>query len=220
MLLSSSGQETRFSTVEREFNSPKQRHYGPIAQLDRARVYETQDRGSSPRRISIYLAVAQSGRALTSGVRGRRIEACQLDHFAGTQGVRPALISCECSDLCYKEIMAQTKEQELKYQRNYYASKGDVYRKKIQEGNKRVLQALKQTIIDAKIGKSCSCGESHIACLDFHHREGEVKLSGISEIPTKGWSQKRLKSEIAKCDIICSNCHRKLHYEERSAPLV
>jgi hypothetical protein len=40
LLLSSSGQETGFSTREQEFNSPKQRH-GPIAQLDRAVDYES-----------------------------------------------------------------------------------------------------------------------------------------------------------------------------------
>lgn len=26
-------------------------------------------------------------------------------------------------------------------------------------------------------------------------------------------SMERIMSEIAKCDIVCANCHRKLHYD-------
>ena len=29
------------------------------------------------------------------------------------------------------------------------------------------------------------------------------------------WSLDRIKSEAAKCDILCANCHRKLHYDEK-----
>ena len=47
--------------------------------------------------------------------------------------------------------------------------------------------------------------------MDFDHRPEEVKLFNISDkghrIATKPMLA-RVKEEIAKCDIVCSNCHR------------
>jgi hypothetical protein len=57
---------------------------------------------------------------------------------------------------------------------------------------------------------SCSrCPENDPVCLDFHHRdEKEVTVAATVK---KGWSKERILVEIAKCDVLCSNCHRKLH---------
>ena len=61
---------------------------------------------------------------------------------------------------------------------------------------------------------SCSqCNESHPGVLDFHHNT-EKDLE-ISVAIFRGWSIKRLQSEIDKCTILCANCHRKHHWEER-----
>lgn len=43
--------------------------------------------------------------------------------------------------------------------------------------------------------------------LDFDHRPGEIKLFNVGRI-SKAGSLKRLLEEIAKCDLVCSNCHR------------
>lgn len=58
------------------------------------------------------------------------------------------------------------------------------------------------------------CGEDHPACLDFHHRNPDEKEATIVK-KVKHWSIERLKKEIAKCDVLCSNCHRKHHWNER-----
>jgi hypothetical protein len=57
------------------------------------------------------------------------------------------------------------------------------------------------------------CGENHIACLDFHHKDSSKKEEGISKA-TADWTLKRLIPELEKCEVVCSNCHRKLHYKE------
>lgn len=54
----------------------------------------------------------------------------------------------------------------------------------------------------------CICGESDIACLDFHHVEN--KEYQISHMLTHSYNL--IKQEIDKCVVLCSNCHRKLHY--------
>jgi hypothetical protein len=55
----------------------------------------------------------------------------------------------------------------------------------------------------------CLCGESDSACLDFHHVGGKEK--GLPGRLWDGWSIDRIVRELSKCDVLCSNCHRKLH---------
>lgn len=48
------------------------------------------------------------------------------------------------------------------------------------------------------------------SALVFHHREPNEKSF---EIGTRGYAKRRelLDAEIAKCDILCANCHNMLH---------
>src|SRR4051812_43659419 len=55
-----------------------------------------------------------------------------------------------------------------------------------------------------------TCGESHIACLDFHHRNPEEKLFHLGN--RLFYTKQEVLDEIQKCDVLCANCHRKLHY--------
>jgi hypothetical protein len=54
-----------------------------------------------------------------------------------------------------------------------------------------------------------TCGEGDPVVLDFDHRDDEVKVGNISEMSLRMLSLNRLLSEIAKCDVLCSNCHRR-----------
>ena len=61
--------------------------------------------------------------------------------------------------------------------------------------------------------KTCCkiCGENERVCLDFHHVDPSKKHLDISQMYRAGWSKRRILDEIAKCVILCSNCHRKYH---------
>lgn len=58
------------------------------------------------------------------------------------------------------------------------------------------------------------CGENHIACLEFHHKNPNEKDLTISATITQGWGKLRILEEISKCEVYCSNCHRKLHFDD------
>jgi 5-methylcytosine-specific restriction endonuclease McrA len=62
------------------------------------------------------------------------------------------------------------------------------------------------------------CGESHPGCLDFHHVNPTRKEVGVSELVNRGHSRKRVLAEIEKCMVLCSNCHRKEHYDPPVEP--
>lgn len=60
------------------------------------------------------------------------------------------------------------------------------------------------------------CGETHPACLQFHHRDGTTKELEVSNAVRDGWNLSRLQAEAAKCAVLCANCHLKHHAKVRS----
>ena len=68
---------------------------------------------------------------------------------------------------------------------------------------------------DYKKQFSCQeCGESHPACIQFHHNNDD-KENNVSYFATNG-SMKGLMKEIKKCIPLCANCHSKIHWKEES----
>jgi hypothetical protein len=49
-------------------------------------------------------------------------------------------------------------------------------------------------------------GEFPAVCMDFDHRDPSTKSFTISANKTVSWE--KLLAEIAKCDVVCANCHR------------
>jgi len=74
---------------------------------------------------------------------------------------------------------------------------------------------LKQQAIKYLGGGCCRCGYSKCTdALEFHHKNQTHKEFGISASgTTRSWA--KIKTELDKCILICSNCHRELHYNER-----
>lgn len=62
--------------------------------------------------------------------------------------------------------------------------------------------------------KCKQCGyDKHPVALDFHHKDPSKKDEGLARLITTG-SMKRIQEELEKCDVLCANCHRILHYIE------
>jgi hypothetical protein len=63
-------------------------------------------------------------------------------------------------------------------------------------------------VSEIKLALGCAdCGyKKHPRALDFDHRPGEVKLFTIGNHMDSAW--KKIEAEIAKCDVVCANCHR------------
>lgn len=75
-------------------------------------------------------------------------------------------------------------------------------------------KALKKQAIEYKGGKCSSCGYNKcVGAMDFHHLGNSPKDFGISQAGhTKSWET--LRAELDKCVLLCSNCHREIHYSE------
>jgi len=44
--------------------------------------------------------------------------------------------------------------------------------------------------------------------MDFDHRPGEQKAYAVSEMVSRMVRWEKIEAEVAKCDLVCSNCHR------------
>lgn len=62
-----------------------------------------------------------------------------------------------------------------------------------------------------------SCGESHPACLQFHHKDRTEKKFTLGDVASRATSVKALMKEISKCEVLCVNCHAKHHWGESHA---
>jgi hypothetical protein len=50
------------------------------------------------------------------------------------------------------------------------------------------------------------CGLTLPMCaMSFDHLPGEVKFRDVSQLGS--WSKDRIAQEVAKCDVVCLNCH-------------
>ena len=62
------------------------------------------------------------------------------------------------------------------------------------------------------------CGEADPVVLDFDHVRGR-KLFSLSSAAARKVGLAVVMAEIAKCDIRCSNCHRRRHADQKRRPI-
>jgi predicted HNH restriction endonuclease len=70
----------------------------------------------------------------------------------------------------------------------------------------------------AHFGGACNrCGFStqYLSVYDFHHVDPSKKEFGFATLLKKGWSWDIMLVELGKCIMLCANCHRIEHYENK-----
>lgn len=85
-------------------------------------------------------------------------------------------------------------------------------REKIRERAKQDALKAKAFVKEYKQAhQCCKCGEDRWYLLDFHHinNNKEIELSKV-----RSWSIPKIQQEMAKCILLCANCHRDFHWQE------
>lgn len=79
-------------------------------------------------------------------------------------------------------------------------------------------RVIRQFMLDIKSKLGCSrCPERDPVCLNFHHKDPKTKSGQLADAINEGWSKKKILDEIAKCEVLCANCHLKEHEKQRQA---
>ncbi len=103
------------------------------------------------------------------------------------------------------------REYRKEYMRGWYQENKAKHIAYVRNRDKKIKDWLKEY---KKTLQCEECGENHPACLDFHHINPKEKTFALGRI-NKFLSIKLLQNEIAKCRVLCANCHRKEHHEQR-----
>jgi hypothetical protein len=73
-----------------------------------------------------------------------------------------------------------------------------------------VRQANHARMMEYLRGRGCSvCGVDNPVVLEFHHiRDRGHKRASVSVLVSHGYNWSTVQAEIAKCEVLCANCHR------------
>lgn len=97
------------------------------------------------------------------------------------------------------------KDYKAEYQRNklYY-----------RERDRKRVAKLREVLNEAKAKPCMDCGVSYPPyVMDFDHVRGE-KVRNVAKL-SQFSSEVKLLEEIAKCDLVCSNCHRERTWQRK-----
>lgn len=108
-------------------------------------------------------------------------------------------------------MSAWSKKKQRKYAREHYYTNPQRYI----EANRRRVASNRELITAAKSNPCTDCGKTYPPyVMDFDHVRGKKKfrLAQHMKVGLPG-----LLAEIAKCDLVCANCHRERTYQRTQA---
>jgi hypothetical protein len=104
------------------------------------------------------------------------------------------------------------------YQSRYYQANKAKRIAEAAEGAKRHRAKRIEIVHKAKSVPCADCGESYpYYVMQFDHVVGEKKFN----IGAAGWGYVKMQDlidEIAKCEVVCANCHAKRTHARRTTP--
>lgn len=96
--------------------------------------------------------------------------------------------------------------------RQHYLKNKEIIKQRTKLNSKVHKKSCQDWVLEYLQMNPCTdCAESDPVVLEFDHREEEVKLFNISDKIGR-ISIDKIQSEVAKCDVRCANCHRRMTY--------
>lgn len=112
------------------------------------------------------------------------------------------VIDCCSTDIASRSALCKTHHNE--YTRQHYAENKQYYKNK-------AVAARAALVNEVNILKNVPCTDCGVKyppyVMDFDHIDGQEKSDNVSVLIRKG-SRSAVMDEIAKCEVVCSNCHR------------
>lgn len=111
--------------------------------------------------------------------------------------------------------MAKNKELQSEAAKRHYQQNRTAMIARSKQFTTEARQRNRDYIWQIKIKSIClDCGYSDPRALQFHHISD--KDGNVADAIRRAWGLEKLKKEIAKCVVLCANCHQIRHFNERS----
>jgi hypothetical protein len=137
------------------------------------------------------------------------------EYYKYKNGIRGHCKKCNY-EMCKESRDKRDKSIEKKYYKKYWSKQENKIKKYKSSINRR--KKIKEQGVNYLGGKCSICGyDKCIEALEFHHKVSSTKDKEMCRgngLDTR-MSFNKLKEELDKCTLLCSNCHREVHYEQR-----
>lgn len=113
-----------------------------------------------------------------------------------------------------EHLRAHCKSCERKAAKDFYKKNPEPYKRRAAVSRRNMAKKNKELANKIKQDSGCvSCGENTLCVLDFHHLHGNSKgrEGGMPVSRAANVSIRKFRAELAKCVVLCANCHRKVH---------
>lgn len=97
----------------------------------------------------------------------------------------------------YKDPEKQKAAQRASYERN---------KERYRETNKRTERSLYKLVVELKSNPCTDCGVSYPHYVMQWDHIGTDKIANVGKL-ARSASKERVLAEIAKCELVCANCH-------------
>jgi hypothetical protein len=114
----------------------------------------------------------------------------------------------------WKDLEARRKYNR-EYQREWYKKNRDLHIRRVYVSTSKRRALLLQRINELRDRPCADCGVRYPPyVMDFDHIVGE-KVDDVCAMRRRMMDWDKIVAEIAKCDVVCSNCHRPRTYFRR-----
>ena len=108
------------------------------------------------------------------------------------------------------------KECQRAYVREHYARQPEYYKAKALESTRERRDSIRQMIRSAKDRPCADCGKSYpYYVMDFDHIVGKKRFDVGRGLSNRTVAD--IEEEIAKCEVVCANCHREREHLRRNS---
>jgi hypothetical protein len=90
----------------------------------------------------------------------------------------------------------------------YMRERGELHRRQTRAARERRRAEARRFVLDVLAASRCAdCGLADPLVLEFDHLGH--KTAGVSSLVHEGYRLERIKAEVACCEVVCANCHRR-----------